>query len=201
VRGKNTGVRLGLLALALAFLAVGCGTEAAPDEKGANALEITRADGSRVQFADRIQAWCGWWGDLWGDPIPPSERVPTLQVVGGELSTIDATKPTAYWMFARSIEDIERARSFELPDDQVPDDEQGHATLYVFDPKTMSDLSSYESGSSGNVVVEMWGCRRGDGVRISVDATLDSEGHAGDSLTKVRGQMEAVIGERPQLPD
>jgi hypothetical protein len=56
--------------------------------------------------------------------------------------------------------------------------------------------------STGRLVVEEWGCEKGDAVRVSVDARLESErGEAPETVTPVEGEIVGVIGDPIEIPD
>jgi hypothetical protein len=153
--------------------------ERGDEQTTANALRVTRDDGSTVEFPERLRAWCGRY-----DVDNPAEAV---WVLGGELP--DSDNPLPFWIFSRRLADIERSSTVELPH------RDGHATLFVLDPKLRYELSTIEEHASGEVVVEEWGCEKGDVVRLRVDARLQSEIHDEESVTPVEGEVVAMIGE------
>jgi hypothetical protein len=156
------------------------------EETTANALRVTRDDGSTVEFPDRLRAWCGPY-----DVDNPAEAV---WVLGGELPESD--NPPPFWIFSRRVADLERSTTVDFPH------RDGHATLFVLDPKLRYELSSIEENASGEAVVEEWGCEEGDVVRLRVDARLQSEIHDEESVTPVEGEVVAVIGDPVQIfPD
>jgi hypothetical protein len=181
--GNSKSVRMRSAGLALIVaLTSACsfGDEKRGDEQTtANALRVTRDDGSTVEFPERLRAWCGRY-----DVDNPAEAV---WVLGGELP--DSDNPPPFWIFSRRIADLERSSTVELPH------RDGHATLFVLDPKLRYELSTIEEHASGKVVVEEWGCEKGDVVRLRVDARLQSEIHDEDSVTPVEGEVVAKIGE------
>ena len=184
--------------LVLASLPAGCVSDGdgGPGKSEANALVVTRADGSRLEFADRIYAWCGQGDDNDYDPRPSSKRI--LHVLGGDPPTVDAKKLGSFWTFLRRTQSIERAPKARLPHrvgESVP---VGTAALFVLDVPSKNRLSSLEEHSTGTVTVEEWGCDRGAEVRIVVHATLESELHDAPSAD-AKGVIQAVIGDPPSL--
>jgi hypothetical protein len=186
-------VRIGVLAIALALLVTGCGSsDGTPAEGDANALKVTRDDGSTVEFPKQVRAWCDAYRNSEGDPVGDGPE--TVYVLGGDPP--DSDEPEAFWIFSRAVEDIERSPRLEFSHE-----EGSHAALFVLDPKLKYELSSMEEHSSGSLTVEEWGCEKGDAVRISVDGKLESEVHDEESLTPVKGEIVATIGDPVPLYD
>jgi hypothetical protein len=198
--GKTENVRI-VGALCVLLLAAGCGTDDDSDAGGgANALRVMRADGSHVKFADEVHAWCTPYRDPDGEQ--DGDEPMSVVVLGGEAPAPgpggDATSP--FWIVDRAVEDIERS-----PKLVFPHEEGGHAALFVLDPETEYELSSMEEASTGHLVFEEWGCEKGDAVRVSVDARLESEGfgptEGPKTVTPVKGEIVAVIGDPIAFPD
>lgn len=185
-----------MLAIGLALLACGCGGGDGSGEKGGSGLRVTRADGSRVEFADRLYAWCGQGDDNDYDPRPSSKRI--LHVLGGEPPTVDAKEPRSFWTFVQRTQSIERAPRVELPHRDGESVRVGTAVLFVLDASNKNSLSSLEEQSTGTVSVEEWGCDKGDVVRIVVQATLASELHDAPSAD-AEGEVQTVVGDPPKL--
>jgi hypothetical protein len=183
------------LATCVLVLAAGCGVnDDSPEEGGANTLRVTREDGSRVKFADEVHAWCAPYEDPDGEQ--DGDEPMSVNVLGGEPPS-EGEEPGALWIFNRAVEDIERSPKLEFPHE-----EGSHAAVFVFDPKTGYELSSMEEGSTGRLVVEEWGCEKGDAVRVTVDAQLESErGEAPETVTPVEGQIVGMIGDPIPIPD
>jgi hypothetical protein len=196
-RGKTAVVRIRVLLLVLALLPAGCLHGGGGPGKGdANELVVTRADGSRIEFADRLYAWCGQGDESEYDPTPSPKRI--LQVLGGEPPTVDAKKPSSFWTFVRRTQSIERAPKAELPHRDGESVPVGTAVLFVLDAPSANRLSSLEAQSTGTVRVEEWGCDKGDEVRIVVHAKLASELHDAPSAN-AEGEIQTVIGDTPRL--
>ena len=167
-----------LAALALALLLSGCGggnDDGAASDPDANVLEVTRNDGSRVEFSGTVRAWC---------------EKGRVFVLGGRFPEEDEEHPPAFWYLSAA----EGQETIELPAENL---------LFVFDSAVGSsgnELSSNEEESSGSVTFREWSCEQGDTVRVDVDATLDSEFHNAPSVD-ANGQVEAVIGDPIPIPD
>jgi hypothetical protein len=167
-----------LIALALALLLAGCGgdeDDGAASDADANVLEVTRNDGSRVEFSGTVRAWC------------EDGRV---FVLGGRFPKEDEEHPPAFWYLSAA----EGQETIELPAENL---------LFVFDPPVGSsgnELSSNEEESSGSVTFRESGCEQGDTVRVDIDATLDSEYHDLPSA-RAEGEIESVIGDPIPIPD
>jgi hypothetical protein len=186
-------VRIGALALALIVVATGCAFgDGTADQGGANALEVTRSDGSKVEFSKQVRAWCAPDSDFEGGEEGDGPEL--VYVLGGDPP--DSEETGAYWLFARAVEDIQRS-----PDLEFPHVEGSEGALFVFDPERRYELSSTEEKSSGGLVVEEWGCEKGDAVRISVDAKLGSEVTDEEVVIPVEGEIAAVVGDPVALPD
>jgi hypothetical protein len=176
-----------------ALIAAGCADGDGSAKNGdANALRVTRNDGSRVEFPKQVRAWCDAYRNSEGDPV--GDAAETVYVLGGDPPESDDPQP--FWFFSRATRDIERSPKLE-----IPHEEGSHAALFVADPKLKYELSSMEEHSSGSLIVEEWGCETGDAVRIGVDARLESEVHDKESLTPVEGEIVATIGTPVPLYD
>ena len=117
-----------------------------------------------------------------GGEFPPEEE-------GAEAET--------FWVFTWPTKGIERSPRLELPSEtEAPG---GHAALFVYDSETPNELSSAEEAAKGTIEVEKWGCRKGDSVRIKVDATLYGELFETPS-SNVKGEIEASIGDPLPVP-
>jgi hypothetical protein len=181
-------VRVVLLALGLLVLLCGCATG---DETG-NELRVTREDDSRVKVPDELHAWCGA-GPFESAGAPKGRE---LWIFAGTLPPEEeGIEPETFWMFSWPTKEIERSPRIELPETEAQ-----HGPLFVYDAAGPNELSGSEEEAEGTVVVEKWGCKKGDVVRISVDATLGSEHFEGPTAT-AKGTIETVIGDPLPIPD
>jgi hypothetical protein len=191
-------VRAGLLAAGLVLLTLGCDSGDGSPAKGGNSLRVTREDGSQVKLPDEIHAWCGpaRFAPPAEDERAPSPPKPTeLWVVGGRLPAERAERADTLWMFSWPTKAIKRAPRIALPTEALP-----HSPLFVYDSPERNQLSGSQERATGTVEVEEWGCRKGDTVRISVDATLEGELFQAPTAT-VEGEVETVIGDPLAVPE
>lgn len=198
-RGKVLGVRIGVLAVGLVLLATACGSDDGSPGKGSHSLRVTREDGSQVKLPDEVHAWCGParfapQAEHEKAPSPPKPR--ELWVVGGRLPVGRAEEPDTLWIFSWPTKAVERSPTIKLPDEG----EALHASLFVNDSATENELSSSGEKAKGTVDVVEWGCKKGDKVRLAIDATLDSEFFQAPTVEAV-GEVEAVIGDPLPIPD
>jgi hypothetical protein len=185
-------VRTGWVVLASLVLVAGCTSD---DESSrpsdANALQVTRGDGSHVEFPPKLQVWCGPVGDL-----EDGGSGTALHLVGGSLPRDDVENPPSFWTLSRTRAGIEEHPELELPERGL-----GGPVLFVYDGETQNELASHQEEAEGTIAVEGWpGCRKGERVRIVVDATLGSE-FSDMPDAKVEGEIVAVIGDRLDVPD
>jgi hypothetical protein len=170
-------VRLCALAVASVLVAGGCGSDDGnPLAGNSDSLEVTRQDGSHVQFWP-MQAACF---------SEEGERRLVVQT----FQNPDEGVRRGHLTFSRPTEEISRT-----PKLTFPESEGSETALFIMDPETGYDLASSEHNSSGQLVVEKWGCETGDTVRVRVDAKLESYMHDEESLTPVQGEIVAVIGD------
>jgi hypothetical protein len=155
-------------------------------------LRITRADGSRVAVAGGVRAWCG---PTRGEATDELTGPRGLYVLGGRLPGDDEQDPGSFWIFTRRETDLARATELSLPVSS-----QRETALFVLDAPRHNELSSAQEQASGTIEVEEWGCERGDDVRLSVDATLDSESFGAPSV-RVEGTVETEVGDAPPQSD
>jgi hypothetical protein len=193
------GVRIGALGVGVVLFATGCGYSAdGSSDKGGHSLRVTRENGSLVKLPDEVHAWCGpaRFAPPAEDEGAPSPPKPTeLWVVGGQLPAERAERADTFWMFSWPTRAIERAPRIALPTEAVP-----HSPLFVYDSLERNELSGSQERAKGTVEVEEWGCRTGDTVRISVDATLEGELFQAPTAT-VEGEIETVIGDPLVVPE
>jgi hypothetical protein len=188
--GKRKRMRLVCVALAVALVG-GCG---GGDEGGGgtNALEVTRPDGSRVEFPDELNVWCG-------EPFDdrdPSDSMRSLNIVVGEIPLEDDANPTSYWTLTRRISAIEAGRKV------TPGEDEHGFSVFVFDGARRNELTTdlIEAETPGSeVVVEEISCRPGGRVRVSIDLTLASE--VGQGTVEARGTIDTTIGEPLPQPE
>jgi hypothetical protein len=165
------------------LLAGACGGETA------QGLEITRADGSRIDVPGGVRAWCG---PTRGEATDELSGPPGLYLLGGAFPTADDERPQSFWSFVRRVEHVERESRTTLPEQET-----SGAVLFVLDGPQGNELSSADDEeASGTIEVEEWGCDRGDAVRLSVEATLGSELFQ-EPTVRVEGTVETEIGEPP----
>jgi hypothetical protein len=196
--GKVVGVRIGVLAVGVVLLATGCGSDDGSPDKEGHSLSVTREDGSQVKLPDEVHAWCGpaRFAPPAEDERAPSPPKPTeLWVVGGRLPAEGAERADTFWMFSWPTKGIKRAPRITLPTEDLP-----HSPLFVYDSPERNQLSGSQERATGTVEVEEWGCRKGDTVRISVDATLEGELFRAPTAT-VEGEVETVIGDPLAVPE
>lgn len=187
--------------LAGAVLVVaGCGSAGAQkqgsEETNARGeLTLEREDGSRIEIADELRAWCGI---LWGAHFsPPEEQDKTetsvrwLNVVGGELPSRDSRTP--FWTVTWPVSAIEKDPVVNLP---VPDNPWPVATMYILDSKTMNELTSrYEATAKGTIAFTEMSCEPGKEVRLEIDATLGPENRGGTATAK--GEVSIPVSTDP----
>lgn len=193
--GIVQSMRPAVLAISVGALCAACVHGETPTVRDrANALEVTRRDGTRVRFGGPIRAWCGPVGELTGDDIGDDRA---LHVLGGELPPPQAEEPVdAFWVISRPLRHLEKSETLELPTEHERD-----TTFFLLYPRGRleeNELSAYEEGSKGELVFEEWGCDKGDRVRIRANATVASEFH-GASPVEVDGEISVVIGDRPPI--
>jgi hypothetical protein len=197
-RGKTAGVRIGFVALCICALLSGCSAgDTSGGRSGANDLEVTRTDGTKVEFQGKVTAWCGPLDELRntseeGDPAGET----AIHIFGGELPGENVENPRSFWFFSRARNAIEDEPELELPDDDEPE-----PSFFVFDAARQNELSSYHERSSGTIEVANWpGCREGEEVRLVVDGRLDSE-ISDQPTAEVEGEIVTIIGDGPPVPD
>jgi hypothetical protein len=183
-------MKLLYVALAVA-LAGGCGG-GDEGEGGTNALEVTRPDGSRVEFLDKLNVWCGEPFDD-GDP---SDSTRSLNIVSGEIPREGDANPTSYWTLTRRISAIEASRKV------TPGEDEHGFNVFVFDSATRNELTTdliEAETPESQVVVEEISCRPGERVRVSIDLTLASE--VGRGTVEAHGTIDTTIGEPLPQPE
>jgi hypothetical protein len=175
--------------VSLVVLACGCSGGSGSSE---NWLRVNHEDGSRVTTPDDLHAWCG--PGLFERAGAPKGR--ELWVFAGTLPPEEeGIKPETFWMFSWPTKEIECSPRIELPETEAQ-----HGPLFVYDAAGPNELSASEEDAKGTVVVEKWGCKKGDVVRISVDATLADEVNRVPTAT-AKGTIETVIGDPLPIPD
>jgi hypothetical protein len=165
-------VRSALLLVGFVLLAA-CTGDDSPD-----GLEVRRKDGSTIEFAGPLRAWCADG---------------TVEMIYGRFPGESEASPPSYWLLGGEVETFRRNPRLELPEGKG-------GFLYVYDAETDNELSSGEEGSSGSVEFDEVACERGETVRVTVEATLGSELEGRRSAEAV-GDIEAVIGEPPERSD
>lgn len=175
-------MRLAALAAAVSIGAAGCGGD------GPGGLEITRADGSRVDIRDGVRAWCG---ATRGEATEELTGPLGLYVLGGEQPGADDEAASSFWIFVQPTAALETSTRTSLPNEG-----EAAAVFFVLDDREGNELSSAQEEASGTIELEEWGCDRGDTVRLSVEATLGSEFSDGPTA-RVEGTVETEIGVPP----
>jgi hypothetical protein len=170
--------------MAAATLALaGCSGDGGESEQ----LMFTRADGSTIEFPRGASAWCGPWDE---DVSTPALHVGTVARPLGEAS---------FWFVRALPADAEPGRRLRFPLEYVWNRPRG-AVIFVLDledpraPK--NEASTQTERSSGWVEFDAAGCRMGDEVAFTVDATVGSEFVDGEPI-EVEGTLRLKVGERP----
>jgi hypothetical protein len=183
------------------LLVVGCGSadtqNQASDEKNAHGeLALEREDGSRIEIADEVRAWCGILWDAHFSPPEEQDKRETsvrwLNVVGGELPRRGSL--SSYWTVTWPVSAIEKDPVVNLP---VTDNPWPVATMYVADSETKKELTSwYEETAKGTIAFTEMTCEPGKEVRLEIDATLGPENAPGGTAT-AKGKVSIPVSTDP----
>ena len=158
----------------IALLALVAWPQAAAAElKVANAVAVTRMDGTAVQVAQNLRVWCGRW----------DRDVPTRSLhirAGARLGP--------FWQLDAVVADVRRHPVVRFPHSFVFDEPAG-AELFAVDRE--NELSSAEEEASGRITFGTVRCGRRLAVRFGVNAVLGSEFSGGETVT-MRGSFRAL---------
>ena len=180
-------MRLAMIISALAVCAA-CSTERDATSGG---LTVTREDGSIVEFEGSVRAWCGPPWDGGGTALQLGSGVPVGQSRPG--GTRETERPRTYWFLFSLIERLERAPELSLRERPI---DSTTWTFYVNDLETGNEAAAKNERSSGTIVVNRWGCDRGDAVEVTFEAVVGSEFGDGE-VVRAAGTVTTEIGDPP----
>ena len=178
----------GLLVCALA-VGTGCSTGGDSSPGG---LTVTREDGSTVDFPGPVRAWCGPPRDGGGTALQLGSGVPVGQSRPGGATKTEP--PRTYWHLFSLAERLQRDPVLSLRERPI---DSTTWTFFVNDLETGNEAAAKNERSSGAIVVDRWGCERGDAVEVTFEAVVGSELGDGE-VVRATGTVTTEIGDPPE---
>ena len=163
------------LIVLLSGLAAGCGGDGAGE-----AFSVTRPDGSKIEFSEGFEVFCGPWEE--------DVAVPSLHVWSPPRSSLDESNPPqARFLFTGVLDDLETASTIRFPHSFVfSKPSKGH--VFVYDGKTKNEAGSDQEEAGGSLTVRSFSCEKREAELEFDEVVLGSEFSDG-GLVRLSGRL------------